>query len=51
MGYATSRVKAHLARFMRLDHEISSGTIDPTWLADVESRDNLFPDLDYRVYC
>ncbi len=50
MGYATSRVKAHVARFRRLDREISSGRIDEGWLADLERRDNVFPDLDFRVY-
>jgi len=50
VGYATSRVKAHLARFMRIDRELTSGTLDLEWLADVERRDNVFPDLDYRVY-
>jgi 1,4-alpha-glucan branching enzyme len=50
VGYASSRVKAHVARFRRLDREISSGTIDAAWLADLERRDNLFPGLDYRIY-
>ena len=52
MGYATSRVKAHVARFARLDREICAGPehIDQSWLADLERRDNLFPDLDFRVY-
>ncbi len=49
VGYAASRVKAHLARFDRLDRELVAGTIDAGWLADVERRDNIFPDLDYRV--
>jgi len=50
VGYAVSRVKAHAARFRRLDAEISENRIDAEWLADLEKRDNLFPDLDYRVY-
>jgi 1,4-alpha-glucan branching enzyme len=48
--YACDRVKAHLARFRRLDREISEGRIDGGWLADLESRDNIFPEIDYRVY-
>lgn len=48
--YACDRVKAHLARFRRIDRELTSGTIDGAWLADLEGRDNIFPDLDYRVY-
>jgi 1,4-alpha-glucan branching enzyme len=48
--YACDRVKAHLSRFRRLDREISGGHIDSGWLADLEGRDNLFPEIDYRVY-
>jgi 1,4-alpha-glucan branching enzyme len=48
--YACDRVKAHLARFRRLDREIERGAVDGGWLADLESRDNLFADVDYRVY-
>jgi 1,4-alpha-glucan branching enzyme len=48
--YAVDRVKSHLARFRRLDREISSGQIDPGWLGHLEWRDNIFPEIDYRVY-
>lgn len=50
VDYAAARVKAHVARFFRLDHEITNGIVDAAWLADLERRDNLFSDLDYRVY-
>jgi 1,4-alpha-glucan branching enzyme len=50
VGYAVARVKAHLARFSRLAREIDSGQIDAGWLSDLESRDNLFPDLDFNMY-
>jgi 1,4-alpha-glucan branching enzyme len=48
--YACDRLKTHLARFRRLDHQLSSGAIDQEWLRDLESRDNIFPELDYREY-
>jgi 1,4-alpha-glucan branching enzyme len=48
--YAVDRVKTHLARFRRLDREISAGWLDEGWLSDLEWRDNVFPELDYRVY-
>jgi 1,4-alpha-glucan branching enzyme len=48
--YATDRVKSHLARCHRLIREIESDSIDSEWLADLESRDNIFPDMDYRIY-
>jgi 1,4-alpha-glucan branching enzyme len=48
--YAVRRSKEHLSRFNRLHGEITSGQIDEAWLADVEQKDNLFPDIDYRAY-
>ncbi|HZY02574.1 MAG TPA: 1,4-alpha-glucan branching protein domain-containing protein, partial [Anaeromyxobacteraceae bacterium] len=30
--------------------QIRSGQIDERWLSEVESRDNIFPEIDYRVY-
>ncbi len=48
--YACDRVKAHLARFRRIDRELTSGHIDLGWLADLESRDNIFPEIDYRTW-
>jgi 1,4-alpha-glucan branching enzyme len=48
--YAVKRTKDHLNRFTRLYQEIRKGKIDETWLADIESKDNLFPTIDYRVY-
>lgn len=51
VDYAVHRVKAHLARFRRLCRELDGGGVDEAWLADLEARDNLFPWLDYRVYC
>ena len=49
-GYAYRRTRDHLARFTRLYDSVRQGAIDEPWLADVESTDNLFPFLDYRVY-
>jgi 1,4-alpha-glucan branching enzyme len=62
--YATERIKSHLARFQQLARQIvaqgagaasetgtpAAGGIDADWLAELEHRDNLFPDLDFRLY-
>jgi 1,4-alpha-glucan branching enzyme len=29
---------------------ITSHEVDEAWLAEVESRDTIFPEIDYRVY-
>jgi 1,4-alpha-glucan branching enzyme len=48
--YAIRRTKEHLLRFTRLHDQIRSGQIDQAWLAHVETKDNLFPEIDYAVY-
>ncbi len=48
--YAIRRTKEHLLRFGRLHQQVRAGAIDEGWLAYVEGRDNLFPELDYAVY-
>jgi 1,4-alpha-glucan branching enzyme len=39
-----------VARFTALYQELTTNAIDEPVLAEVESRDNLFPEIDYRVY-
>jgi 1,4-alpha-glucan branching enzyme len=48
--YATRRFNEHVVRFNRLAQEVSAGAIDEAQLAVVEATDNIFPDVDYRVY-
>jgi 1,4-alpha-glucan branching enzyme len=48
--YARKRVKDHLVRFITLHDRLMNGRVNAKWLADVESRDNLFPDVDYRYW-
>jgi 1,4-alpha-glucan branching enzyme len=48
--YAHKRTKEHINRFNRLYDDITSGKINEQWLGEIEHRDNIFPDIDYRVY-
>lgn len=48
--YAVKRVNDHVTRFNRLYNNLMAGQIDEPFLAEVERRDNLFPDIDYRIY-
>lgn len=50
VSYATRRFEEHLLRFQTLCDQIEAGAIDETRLREVEARDNLFPDVDYRLY-
>jgi len=48
--YAIKRFKDHTERFMKLYESIRSNNIDERFLSDIESKDNIFPDIDYSVY-
>jgi 1,4-alpha-glucan branching enzyme len=48
--YARKRVKEHLLRFTRLYEQLTAAQLDPEWLKQVEWRDNIFPDVDYRYW-
>ncbi|MGI6036952.1 MAG: glycoside hydrolase family 57 protein [Limnochordia bacterium] len=48
--YATRRTKDHIGRFNLLYEQIRHNSIDESFLADLEWRDNIFPHLDYRIY-
>jgi 1,4-alpha-glucan branching enzyme len=50
VDYAVKRTKDHLGRFNRLAEMIESGKVDQKWLRETEYRDNIFPEIDYRVY-
>jgi 1,4-alpha-glucan branching enzyme len=50
VDYAVRRTREHLLRFRRLAQELATGAIDEGHLAGVEAADNLFPEIDYRVY-
>lgn len=48
--YAVRRTKEHVARFLQLETQIRERRIDEGWLGWVESKNNVFPEIDYRVY-
>jgi 1,4-alpha-glucan branching enzyme len=48
--YARRRFKDHLLRFISLHDQISATGIDEKWLAEIESRDNIFPDVDWSYW-
>jgi 1,4-alpha-glucan branching enzyme len=50
ISYAVRRTKDHLLRFTRLYEDIKSNSIDEGWLSDIEYKDNIFPNIDYRVH-
>ena len=48
--YAKKRFTEHTARFNSLYKSIISKNIPKRWLVEIEDRDRIFADIDYRVY-
>ena len=48
--YAVRRTRSHLQRFNKLWEDLQQGKIDSGWLEKVEAIDNIFPNINYRVY-
>ena len=48
--YAKKRFTEHTARFNSLYKSIISKNIPKRWLVEIENKDSIFADIDYRVY-
>ncbi|MGI9087244.1 MAG: glycoside hydrolase family 57 protein [Chthoniobacterales bacterium] len=48
--YATRRVQGHLERFTKLYQQLKMGPRNEAFLCECETRDNLFPNLEWRKY-
>ncbi len=48
--YAVRRTKEHINNFTRLYYLLQEGRCDDEWLQELEARNNIFPNIDYRVY-
>lgn len=46
VAYAEKRLKTHLNRFYKLLNDLQKGSIDENWLKEIESRDNIFGDMN-----
>jgi 1,4-alpha-glucan branching enzyme len=49
-GYARKRFEEHVMRFNNLYHAIISRNIPEKWLGEIEEKDSIFRDVDYRVF-
>ncbi|MBN2498691.1 MAG: DUF1957 domain-containing protein [Deltaproteobacteria bacterium] len=49
--YAVRRIREHLDHFWLLAGAIEGQRIDPLVLAELERSDNLFPEIDFRLFC
>ena len=50
VDYAHKRIKDHIRRFTKLYYQVKENKIDSTFLKDIEEKDAIFPDIDYRIY-
>ena len=48
--YAISRTKTHLVNFIALHEEVSKQQINEAKLQELESHNNIFPELDFAIY-
>lgn len=48
--YAIKRTRDHINRFTDLYYAVMGGHIERKWLEELESRDNIFTDIDFRMY-
>lgn len=49
-AYARRRFEEHISRFNHLYRSIISGAIPERGLSEIENRDRIFQDIDYRVF-
>jgi 1,4-alpha-glucan branching enzyme len=48
--YAIRRTRDHINRFTGLYEQVAAGRVDGGTLHEIEWRDSIFQELDYRVY-
>src|SRR3989339_405642 len=48
VSYAVKRTNDHLGRFNQIYEQINNNSLDGAWLADIEYKDNIFQQIDYR---
>ncbi len=49
--YARERTRVHITNFNHLYETIMRNEVDEGWLSEIERRHNVFPEIDYRIYC
>lgn len=49
--YARNRIETHISRFNQLYQMVKENNIDKEIFRKISSEDNIFPDIDYRIYC
>ena len=50
VDYAHKRIKDHIGRFTKLYYDLKNNCLDQKFIQDIEEKDAIFPDIDYRIY-
>lgn len=50
VDYAVKRTKEHIWRFNKLYDSINGCHLDMGFVSELEGKDNIFPNVDYRAY-
>ena len=50
VGYAQKKVSDHVHRLFKIYEDFKNGTLDESWIREIEYRDNIFPEIDYNMY-
>ncbi len=48
--YATKRIKEHIYNFTQIYEGLCRNVVNTEWLTFIERKNNIFPDIDYRVF-
>ena len=48
--YAVKRTKVHVHNCLELNRQIEAQQIDEGFLSNLEATNNIFSEIDYRVY-
>lgn len=49
--YAVKRTNDHITRFNKICDDVKNECIDHRWLKEVEQMDNIFPEINFEVFC
>ncbi|OGW81907.1 MAG: glycoside hydrolase [Omnitrophica bacterium RIFCSPLOWO2_12_FULL_44_17] len=49
--YAVKRTKEHILNLLKIYDDMTQNRLDEHWLRGLEGRNNIFPNVDYRLFC
>ena len=48
--YANKKISDHIHRLFKIYEDFKNDMLDEAWISEIESRDNIFPEIEYRMY-